>query len=280
MGAVPPATPPPRTTRQEREAQGTTLPPRQRFALARAATASSLRTGDLATAYVRSVADTGLGAKPSPAPAVPAPVMAPPDTGSAPIGLHGVDQTVSIDAFPDDSSLTFGPELTVGYAPNRAGECGFFRTLSGACFSRSRRQTLPSVYRYAPAAIWALLGVLTTVSPSQLTDLVAKPTGLSPQLAYACANGVAILETLLAIIITTVFARTRPKVVAASAAVLLVAVTLLGSESTRACGCFGTPTVATRLREHCFVWALMPLAFRATRTHVARMDLKESANAA
>ena len=135
------------------------------------------------------------------------------------------------------------------------------------------------MYRFALAAVWMLLGVLKAASPHQLAEFIAASTGLSSQLGFALAVGVAALEVLLAVVIATVRGRAWPFVLATVVGVLLVAWTLFGAESTHACGCFGGSIVATQLRKQCVAWALLFLAVGATRAHQARVEQKESTHA-
>ncbi|MCX5577235.1 AAA family ATPase [Kaistia terrae] len=63
-----------------------------------------------------------------------------------PLALQAVRSLNNVNAIPDVSHLTFGPQLTVIYGQNGAGKTGFSRVLSRACFSRSSPQIIRNIY--------------------------------------------------------------------------------------------------------------------------------------
>jgi hypothetical protein len=65
---------------------------------------------------------------------------------TAPLRLDRIDQLSGINALPDGSSLTFGPQLTVIYGRNGAGKSGFGRLCANACFSRNKPTILSNIY--------------------------------------------------------------------------------------------------------------------------------------
>jgi energy-coupling factor transporter ATP-binding protein EcfA2 len=72
-----------------------------------------------------------------------------------PLALREIKSLKNVNAIPEVSHVTFGPQLTVIYGHNGAGKSGFARILSCACFSRSRPKIIRNIYdddaRDAPA---------------------------------------------------------------------------------------------------------------------------------
>ncbi|WP_206243391.1 AAA family ATPase [Novosphingobium terrae] len=60
--------------------------------------------------------------------------------------LHAVKSPKNVNAIPELSHLTFGPQLTIIYGHNGAGKSGFARLLSSACFSRSNPEIIRNIY--------------------------------------------------------------------------------------------------------------------------------------
>lgn len=63
-----------------------------------------------------------------------------------PLALHAIKSLKNVNAIPEVSHITFGPQLTVIYGHNGAGKSGFARILSCACFSRSSAQIIRNIY--------------------------------------------------------------------------------------------------------------------------------------
>jgi energy-coupling factor transporter ATP-binding protein EcfA2 len=63
-----------------------------------------------------------------------------------PLALRAIKSLKNVNAIPEPSQVTFGPQLTVIYGHNGAGKSGFARVLSCACFSRSSPQIIRNIY--------------------------------------------------------------------------------------------------------------------------------------
>ena len=63
-----------------------------------------------------------------------------------PLALQAIKSLKNVNAIPEVSHVTFGPQLTIIYGHNGAGKSGFARILSCACFSRSRPQVIRNIY--------------------------------------------------------------------------------------------------------------------------------------
>ena len=63
-----------------------------------------------------------------------------------PLALHALKSLKNVNAIPEVSRVTFGPQLTVIYGHNGAGKSGFARILSCACFSRSSPRIIGNIY--------------------------------------------------------------------------------------------------------------------------------------
>lgn len=67
-------------------------------------------------------------------------------TVTTPLALKAIKSLKNVNAIPEVSQVTFGPQLTVIYGHNGAGKSGFARILSRACFSRSSPQIIRNIY--------------------------------------------------------------------------------------------------------------------------------------
>ncbi|MGJ8590174.1 MAG: AAA family ATPase [Yoonia sp.] len=63
-----------------------------------------------------------------------------------PLMLRAINSLKNVNAIPETSHVTFGPQLTVIYGHNGAGKSGFARLLSCACFSRSSPEIIGNIY--------------------------------------------------------------------------------------------------------------------------------------
>jgi len=79
-------------------------------------------------------------------PAVPNSVTGRAAAEGTPLILQAVKSLKNVNAIPDVSHVTFGPQLTVVYGHNGAGKSGFSRVLSCACFSRSTSKIIRNIY--------------------------------------------------------------------------------------------------------------------------------------
>ena len=62
------------------------------------------------------------------------------------LALQAIKSLKNVNAIPEASYVTFGPQLTIIYGHNGAGKSGFARILSSACFSRSRPTIIRNIY--------------------------------------------------------------------------------------------------------------------------------------
>jgi hypothetical protein len=74
-------------------------------------------------------------------------IAATPPTSDVSLGIkiREVKEIVDVNAIPVDSSVKFGPNLTLIYGANGSGKSGIGRLLCNACFSRGDREILPNV---------------------------------------------------------------------------------------------------------------------------------------
>lgn len=79
-------------------------------------------------------------------PHVPNSVTGRATTEGRPFRLRAVKSMQNVNAIPEESEVTFGPQMTIIYGHNGAGKSGLARILSCACFSRSNPKIIRNIY--------------------------------------------------------------------------------------------------------------------------------------
>lgn len=100
----------------------------------------------LTEAETREVYSDYLAASRGPAKVATPAASASTDPADVPVSLDRIECLSGVNALPDNSTLTFGPGLTVIFGRNGVGKSGFARALSNACFSRSTPAIIPNIY--------------------------------------------------------------------------------------------------------------------------------------
>lgn len=132
-----------------------TLKPWQKTVLGMIVKSRTLSDADVDVAYKLFCEETNLSEPPkSKAPTVAEVIGRPGDALKKQLRLDRIDGLTGVNAIPDGSTLTFGPNLTVIYGPNGAGKSGFARLIANGCFSRHKPEILGNIYEESgpPAA--------------------------------------------------------------------------------------------------------------------------------
>lgn len=90
--------------------------------------------------------DRGLDKSDKELPLIPKSVTGRATAEGTPLKLRALKSLQNVNAIPEMSQVTFGPQLTIIYGHNGAGKSGFARLLSRACFSRSSPQIIRNIY--------------------------------------------------------------------------------------------------------------------------------------
>ena len=123
-----------------------TLKPWQRSILAHAIKSRSLDDLKIGEVYELFLQEAGLKETQSATEITVDVTGRPADLLTKQLRLDKVDGLDGVNALPKDSSLTFGPALTVIYGRNGAGKSGFARLFANACFSRHKPRILGNIY--------------------------------------------------------------------------------------------------------------------------------------
>ena len=118
----------------------------QRYIISHAVRDGELSDDRIGEAYRLLLRDKGLDNGDEELPEVPDSVTGRSAVKGRPFSLQAVKSLKNVNAIPEVSHVTFGPQLTVIYGHNGAGKSGFARVLSCACFSRSSPQIIRNIY--------------------------------------------------------------------------------------------------------------------------------------
>ncbi len=137
----------------ELNAWGKSIADWQRHIISHAVRDGTLTDARVEEAYRLFLRDRRLDNGDEELPVVPDSVTGRAAAEGTPLALQAIKSLKNVNAIPEASHITFGPQLTVIYGHNGAGKSGFTRILSCACFSRSRTQIIRNIYDdSAPAA--------------------------------------------------------------------------------------------------------------------------------
>ncbi len=138
--------PPQTTIWSELNAWGTTIAGWQRYIISHAVRDGLLADARIDEAYRLFVRDRKLDKGDEELPDVPDSVTGRVAVEGTPLALQSIKSLKNVNAIPEASRMTFGPQLTVIYGHNGAGKSGFARILSCACFSRSSPRIIRNIY--------------------------------------------------------------------------------------------------------------------------------------
>ena len=138
--------PPQTTIWDELNAWGNSIGDWQRYIVSHAVRDRTLTKERIDEAYRLFLRDRGLDDCDEELAAVPDSATGRTTVSGAPLVLRALKSLTNVNAIPETSHVTFGPQLTVIYGHNGAGKSGFARLLSCACFSRSSREIIGNIY--------------------------------------------------------------------------------------------------------------------------------------
>lgn len=130
----------------ELNAWGKSIADWQRYIISHAVRDGTLTDARIDEAYRLFLRDRALDKGDEVLPDVPGSVTGRVAAEGTPLALRAIKSLKNVNAIPEVSHLTFGPQLTVIYGHNGAGKSGFARILSCACFSRSSPQIICNIY--------------------------------------------------------------------------------------------------------------------------------------
>lgn len=137
----------PRTTIwDELNAWGNSLPLWQRYIVAHAVRDGRLTDDRIDEAYRLFLRDKDLDSGDKILPEVPESITGRAPNPGTPLTIKAIRSPKNVNAIPETSQLTFGPQLTVIYGHNGTGKSGFARIFSRACFSRSSQHIIRNIY--------------------------------------------------------------------------------------------------------------------------------------
>lgn len=125
---------------------GKSLADWQRYIISHAVRDGTLADARIDEAYRLFLRDKKLDHGDEDLPDVPASVTGRAAAEGTPLTLLAIKSLKNVNAIPEESQFTFGPQLTVIYGHNGAGKSGFARILSCACFSRSSPKVIRNIY--------------------------------------------------------------------------------------------------------------------------------------
>ncbi len=137
---------PPTTIWDELNAWGKSIADWQRFIISHAVRDGTISDACIADAYRLFLRDRKLDGGDEELPRVPDSVTGRVAPEATPLKLQAVKTLKNVNAIPEVSRVTFGPQLTIIYGHNGAGKSGIARILSRACFSRSSHQIIRNIY--------------------------------------------------------------------------------------------------------------------------------------
>ncbi|WP_340249579.1 AAA family ATPase [Sulfitobacter pontiacus] len=130
----------------ELNAWGQTILDWQRYIISHAVRDGTLTDARIDEAYRLFLRDRELDNVDEELPDVPESVTGRAASEGTPLTLQAIKSLKNVNAIPEASHVTFGPQLTVIYGHNGAGKSGFARILSCACFNRSSPQIIRNIY--------------------------------------------------------------------------------------------------------------------------------------
>jgi len=137
---------PPTTIWAELNAWGKSIADWQRYIISHAVRDGTLADARIDEAYRLFLRDRQLDNGNEELPDVPGSVTGRAAAEGAPLSLRAIKSLKNVNAIPEASHVTFGPQLTVIYGHNGAGKSGIARILASACFSRSSPQIIRNIY--------------------------------------------------------------------------------------------------------------------------------------
>lgn len=130
----------------ELNAWGESISDWQRYIISHAVRDGTLTDVCIDEAYRLFLRDRKLDNGDEELPAVPESVTGRVVAAGTPLTLLSIKSLKNVNAIPEVSRVTFGPQLTLIYGHNGAGKSGFARILSCACFSRSSPRIIGNIY--------------------------------------------------------------------------------------------------------------------------------------
>lgn len=125
---------------------GKSLADWQRYIISYSVRDGMLTEERIEEAYRLFLRDRGLDKGVEELPLIPNSVTGRATAEGTPLKLQALKSPQNVNAIPEVSQVTFGPQLTIIYGHNGAGKSGFARLLSSACFSRSSPQIIHNIY--------------------------------------------------------------------------------------------------------------------------------------
>lgn len=130
----------------ELNAWGTSVADWQRYIISYSVRDGTLASERVEDAYRLFLRENELDNGDEELPHVPKSVTGRASAEGTPLTLKAVKSLKNVNAIPELSQVTFGPQLTIIYGHNGAGKSSFTRILSRACFSRSSPRIIRNIY--------------------------------------------------------------------------------------------------------------------------------------
>jgi energy-coupling factor transporter ATP-binding protein EcfA2 len=125
---------------------GLSLADWQRYIVSYGVRDGTLSNERIEEAYRLFLREKGLDISDNELPNVPNSVTGRATTEGKPLTLRTIKSMQNVNAIPEVSEVTFGPQLTIIYGHNGSGKSGFARVISCACFSRSGPKIIRNIY--------------------------------------------------------------------------------------------------------------------------------------
>ncbi len=136
----------PATIWEELNTWGQSLADWQRYIVSYGVRDGKLTDKRIDEAYRLFLREKGLDNGDNELPSVPNSVTGRATKEGKPLTLLTIKSMKNVNAIPEASEVTFGPQLTIIYGHNGAGKSGFARVISCACFSRSSPKIIRNIY--------------------------------------------------------------------------------------------------------------------------------------
>jgi energy-coupling factor transporter ATP-binding protein EcfA2 len=131
---------------EELNTWGQSLAEWQRYIVSYGVRDATLTNERIEEAYRLFLREKGLDNGDKELPNVPNSVTGRATTEGRPLTLRTMKSLQNVNAIPEASEVTFGPQLTIIYGHNGAGKSGFARVISCACFSRFTPKIIRNIY--------------------------------------------------------------------------------------------------------------------------------------